>query len=219
MSEGVYLVNEVFYTIHGEGVRYGTPHVFVRFAQCDMSCSFCDTEFESFEEMTAEQILNRATELTQLEPLSTKRVKDAVQHGQSTVERNPCRNVLFCGGEPLLQLNDLLVKAFKDAGWFVAVETNGTHPAPQGVDWITCSPKVAEHALGLDFAHELKYVRSYGQGIPRPRCKALHYLISPVFEGNRLDAKTVKWCVQLVRDNPQWRLTLQHHKTTFGGIR
>lgn len=214
-----YLVNEIYFTIHGEGVRYGTPHVFVRFSHCNLTCGFCDTEFEATVEMTAAEIVAEAERLTAWQPAERRVAAGAKDHGPGTVREGPCRNVLFCGGEPLLQLDEELIETFKAGGWFTVVETNGSRPAPAGVDWITCSPKVAEHAIALEFCNELKYVRGYGQGIPRPRCRADHYLISPMFEGNEGDRQTIAWCVQLVKDNPQWRLTIQHHKAGFGGIR
>lgn len=214
----MYLVNSIFYSLHGEGVRYGIPHVFVRFAQCNMACPFCDTEFESYERMDAGEILRFALKLTETPSPEHCLVEGALAHGPPTTSMGPCRNIIFCGGEPLLQLDTPLIKRCKDDGWFIAVETNGTMPAPEGIDWITCSPKVAEHAIKLEFANELKYVRSNGQGIPRPLCHADHYLISPLFQGDDADRDTIAWCVKLVKEHPQWRLTMQHHKTTFGGI-
>ena len=219
MPEKKYLVNEIYYTLHGEGRRYGIPHVFVRFSLCDRSCSFCDTEFESGRPMAGPEIVAEATRLTELaaEP-ERPNVPGAIQR-TSTATRAPCRNVLFCGGEPFLQLDAELLALFKDAGWYTVAETNGSRPAPVGLDWVTCSPKVAEHAIALEHVQELKYVRAHGQGIPRPVCKADHYLLSPVFEGNALDADNLAWCIKLVRDNPQWGLTIQHHKIGFGGMR
>lgn len=203
MSDKTYKVNEIYYTIQGEGVRWGTPMVFVRFALCNLSCGFCDTEFESFELMTQEQII----ELCDLVSATDNK------------ESETCKNVLFCGGEPLLSLDNDLLSAFKAASWYIAIETNGTQAIPDLVDWSVCSPKVAEHALVPEYVNELKYVRGYKQGIPRPRIKADHYLISPMFSGNDLDKDVLEWCVSLVKRNPQWRLTIQHHKVSFGNMR
>ncbi len=189
----MYFVNQIFYSIHGEGVRYGIPHVFVRFGRCNMTCSFCDTEFESGRDMSAVQVLEMAQQMG-----------------------GECKNALFCGGEPLLQLDTCLIELFKQAGWYISVETNGTVEAPAGIDWITCSPKIAEHAVKIQTADELKYVRSLGQGIPQPKCQADYLLLSPLFQGSDLDKKTMLWCVELVKDNPAWRLTVQHHK--FWGV-
>ena len=115
-----------------------------------------------------------------------------------------------------MQLDAELLQSFE--GWFRMVETNGTQEIPQGLDWVTCSPKVAEHAIVPNHVNELKYIRHHGQGIPRPACSADHYLVSPAFEGNELVGQNLQWCVKLVMDNPQWRLTVQHHKLSFGGI-
>jgi organic radical activating enzyme len=216
-----YLVNEIYLTLHGEGVRYGIPHVFVRLAQCNLTCGFCDTEFTSFVKMEAAEIVAAAKKLADD---AYRPVDDTEVPGQradfKAIANGPVRNVLFCGGEPLLQVDAALTKAFKDGGWYTVVETNGTLSAPAGLDWITCSPKVAEHAIRLEFAHELKYVRAKGQGIPRPKlASACHFLISPMFTADGLDRENLEWCVNLVKANPAWRLTIQHHKLGFGGMR
>lgn len=216
-----YLVNEIYLTLHGEGVRYGIPHVFVRFAKCNLSCGFCDTEFESYRVMTTEQIMEQIAKLADDAVLAkpTAQVEGQSRRGGEPIGAGPCRNVMLCGGEPLLQVDQDLVDALKGAGWFIALETNGTQPAPKGIDWIACSPKVAEHAVALDHVQELKYVRAAGMGIPHPKATADHYLISPMFDGDRVDPETLRWCIRLVQENPAWRLTVQHHKVGFGGIR
>jgi organic radical activating enzyme len=216
-----YKINEIYRTIHGEGVRYGIPHVFVRFSLCNLTCNFCDTEFESGRHLNSAAILEQCERLAaNPEPETGPPVagaRQAVVRGPAG--GGPIRNVLFCGGEPLMQLDAALVDAFKRAGWFTCVETNGCYPVPDGVDWVTCSPKVAEHAIKLQRANELKYVRGNGQGIPQPKLKADHYLISPLFSATNTDKETLQWCIQLVMDNPQWRLTVQHHKIAFGNLR
>jgi len=220
LAAGEYAVNEVYYTIHGEGVRVGIPHVFVRFSKCNLTCDFCDTEFESHRRLTAAALLAEVTakaDAAYAAPVDVT-VKGARSRG-TFVDSGPCRNVLFCGGEPLLQLDAALVALFKDAGWHLSIETNGTRPAPEGIDWITCSPKVAEHAIKLSRANELKYVRDAGMGIPLPAIPADHYLISPMFDAGVCPPATLAWCLKLVLDNPAWRLTAQHQKTTFGDIR
>lgn len=217
MATKRYAVNEIYYTLHGEGVRYGIPHVFVRFTGCDLACGFCDTEFESGVAMTAEEMIAACEDAAKLPPVEP--LPDVPGRRQRTEDKGParaaCGNVLFCGGEPLLQLDAELVEAFKRAGWYISVETNGAHPCPDGVDWITCSPKVAEHAIKLERASELKYVRGHRQGIPRPAIEADHYLLSPVFSGDTPDQRALETCIQLVSDNPGWRLTVQHHKVGF----
>ena len=155
-----YQVNEIFYSVQGEGVRSGTANVFVRFSGCNLTCNEremgfdCDTEFVSGRKMTAKQIIDESLSIAP-----------------------ECRWVILTGGEPALQLDDELIQTFKEAGYQLAIETNGTKELPQGLDWITVSPKTAEHTLRQPTANEVKYVRQIGQGIPRPSIKTDHYLI------------------------------------------
>ena len=184
-------VNEVFYSLQGEGARKGSANIFVRFAECNLKCDFCDTEFESYREMEAEELLRECSEF-------------------------PCKNVIFTGGEPLLKLTEDVVRQFKKAGYYLAVETNGTIRPPRGLNWITVSPKVAEHVVANMFhgvhIDELKYVRNKSQGIPQPKLAADHYFISPEFDGDYPNEENIRHCIRLVKENPQWRLSLQEHK-------
>lgn len=185
-----YKINEIFHSIQFEGARYGTANIFVRFAECNLVCGFCDTEFESYTEMTKEEILGK---------LKTWKTK----------------NIIFTGGEPALQVDEELVSFLKKEKYFLCVETNGSKSLPDNIDWVVCSPKVAEHVVKNSFPHgvnELKYVRAVSQGIPRPLVKAIYYYLSPAFYGNEPAEKNIKHCVDLVLDNPEWRLTLQGHK-------
>lgn len=191
-----YLVNEIFYSLQGEGVRAGEPSFFLRFSRCNLSCREethgfdCDTEFESGRWMTQAEIIE------EIRTLSEK-----------------CVWIVLTGGEPALQVNDELIAGLHAAGYKLAIETNGSVALPDGLDWITVSPKVAEHALRQLRAHEVKYVRGYGQGIPKTRVEADHYLISPAFDGDTVEPRTLRWCISLVQDNPPWRLSVQQHKT------
>ena len=184
-------VNEIFFSLQGEGARKGSANIFVRFAHCNLECGFCDTEFESFREMTIEEMLEECN-------------------------RFPCRNIIFTGGEPLIQVTIDVARAFKKAGYYLAIETNGTITPPKSLDWITVSPKIAEHVLGRKFKKvhidELKYVRNKSQGIPHPKVKADHYYISPEFDGDYLSRDNVEHCIKLVKENPIWKLSLQEHK-------
>jgi len=197
-----YRVNEIFYSVQGEGIRAGTANVFVRFSGCNLDCRRgheeenadfdCDTEFVSGRSLSGEEILDEALRISG--------------------NRKPV-GVIFTGGEPGLQLDRDLVAAFSAAGFLTAIESNGTVDlSGLGLDWVTVSPKVAEHALVQKEAHELKYVRHRGQGIPKPRISADHLLISPAFYGPNLDPEAVAWCSRLVLENPPWRLSLQTHK-------
>lgn len=190
-----YLVNEIFYSLQGEGVRAGTPNVFLRLSRCNLACKVethgfdCDTEFESGRWMTIPEILE------ELRQLSEK-----------------CGWVILTGGEPALQADPELIEALHGAGYRIAIETNGSVELPPGIDWITVSPKVAEHAIRQRTAHEVKYVRGHGQAIPRTVVEAENYLISPAFDGTEVDPRTLDWCIRLCKDNPPWRLSVQQHK-------
>lgn len=199
-----YSVNEMFFSLQGEGARSGTPNVFVRFSGCNMRCDVkagkrspggfaCDTEFESGRAMTAAEIIAVALKLAP----------------------KACVGIIFTGGEPALQLDKALVDSMRKAGFGpLCIETNGTIAvALLGLDWISLSPKVAEHAVQVKECNEIRYVRGQGQGIPRPSAKAGRKFISPAFSGESLDADTLRWCVALVKANPEWALSVQQHKT------
>ena len=203
-----YWVNEIFYSLQGEGVRSGTANVFVRFKGCNLQCAMekseksiggfdCDTEFESGLKMTPHDLIDAC------EAMVVKQTK--TNHVQF--------NVIFTGGEPALQLDKELVSMFKDAGWYTAIETNGSIDVSElGLDWITVSPKVAEHAIRQMTADEVKYVRGHLQGIPKPKCKAKYKVVSPAFNGLEKNQDAVLWCIELVKQNPEWQLSVQDHK-------
>jgi 7-carboxy-7-deazaguanine synthase len=192
---GRYLVNEIFYSLQGEGVRAGTPNLFLRLARCNQECRVethgfdCDTEFESGRWLTAPEIVAEARQLS-----------------------GDCGWIVLTGGEPGLQVDRELIDALHAAGLALAIETNGSVELPAGIDWITVSPKVAEHAIRQRTAHEVKYVRGHGQALPRTVVKAEHYLLSPAFDGDELDRRALDWCIRLCRENPPWRLSVQQHK-------
>ena len=200
-----YHVNEIFYTLQGEGRRAGTANVFIRFARCNLTCNVlehgfdCDTEFTSGRYLQASEVAAEA-----LDTCGGK-----------------CRAVVFTGGEPTLQLDKALCDALIRVGFsYFAIETNGTNAIPPGVElqFVTVSPKTAEHTLRIGGpVSELKYVRRYGQGIPRPRLHAEYRYISPAFDAHALDPKDLDWCIQLVKQHPEWSLSLQQHK--IWGIR
>lgn len=198
----MYQVNEIFYSLQGEGGRAGQPSVFVRFSGCNLRCDIqegekspggfaCDTEFESGRGMTKEAILEECYRLAGGE----------------------AKWIVFSGGEPGLQLTPELCDLARLKNWMLAIETNGTINLDHlKLDWITLSPKVAEHAVKQLVATELKYVRGYGQGIPKPRAVAALKWISPAFDGPRINQRTLEWCIELVKLNPTWSLSMQQHK-------
>lgn len=190
-----YSVNEIFYSLQGEGMRAGTANVFVRFAGCNLTCKMeshgfdCDTEFAGGRMLTASEISEEASRLG----------------GKSL-------NIILTGGEPLLQVDIELIDRLKADHFYLAVETNGSLAVPKGIDWITCSPKVAEHAVVVHEASEVKYVRHAGQALPKPRCRAENYLLSPAWTSYGVDRESLEWCIQLIKENPTWRLSIQQHK-------
>jgi 7-carboxy-7-deazaguanine synthase len=196
----MYRVNEIFYSLQGEGRRVGEPSVFLRFAGCNLACSMdpgpispggfdCDTEFASGISVSAEEIRERLLHVSQ-----------------------GCRKVILTGGEPLLQADNELGEALKNDGWFIAVETNGTIFAPEWIDWISLSPKVAEHAIRTGRADELRYVRAHGQGIPKPTIPAKYKYLSPPFSPSGLSQEDLAWCQSLCLKHHEWSLSVQAHK-------
>jgi organic radical activating enzyme len=119
---------------------------------------------------------------------------------------------VLTGGEPALQVDRQLIDSLHKADYRLAIETNGSILLPLGIDWVTVSPKVAEHALRQRTAQEVKYVRGYGQAIPRTVVEAEHYLVSPAFDGLEVEPRTLAWCIRLCQDNPPWQLSVQQHK-------
>ena len=212
MGEKIYIVNEVFASLQGEGVRAGTFNIFVRFTGCNLQCSQesgplspggfdCDTEFVSGRKMSALEIVNAS-------------IEEMRRHLPTPVRDGQLPGVVFTGGEPALQLDNELLDLFHEAGFGpLCIETNGSKDVSfLHLDWITVSPKVAEHAIRQLKANEVKYVRGSGQGIPKTVVKADNYLISPAFDGLDLGKRNLDWCIQLVKENPKWRLSVQMHK-------
>lgn len=200
MSERLYTVTEIFYSIQGEGIRTGEPSIFVRFAGCNMECEIvpgprspggfkCDTDFSNGLKMKAEEIIERCRSLS-----------------------SKCHWIVLTGGEPTLQLDDDLIMSLKANGYHLAIETNGTRDVPSGIDWITLSPKVRGHALRQRWAHEVKYVLADGQPLPEDVVQSCFKMLSPAFMESSIDMRAAQWCVQLAQENPEWRVSIQLHK-------
>ncbi|MDO9314275.1 MAG: 7-carboxy-7-deazaguanine synthase [Burkholderiaceae bacterium] len=205
-----YAVKEVYYTLQGEGGQSGRAAVFCRFAGCNLwsgreadraeaVCRFCDTEFVGIDgpgggKFDTSQAL--AAHIASLWPVGPAG-----------------RPLVVCtGGEPLLQLDEPLIDALHAQGFEVAVETNGTQPAPAGLDWICVSPK-AGAALVLMHGHELKLVFPQPDAMP-DRFEGLDFglfFLQPMdgLEQRRNTRLAVDYCLS----HPQWRLSVQTHKT------
>lgn len=184
-------VNEIFYSLQGEGGRTGQASIFIRLAKCNLKCSFCDTDFERGVKMTLDEVLQ------EIEPYG-------------------CRWIIWTGGEPTLQLNDKVVTYFKEKGYMQAIETNGTRRVPEGIDYITCSPKqhfekVKELIPEVD---ELRFPIQTGDSLPDASIlpKAKHYFLSPIFDNEKIIPENVDYCISLIKEHPLWALSLQTHK-------
>jgi 7-carboxy-7-deazaguanine synthase len=205
-----YRVKEIFYTLQGEGTHTGRPAVFCRFSGCNLwsgreahrsvaVCQFCDTDFVGTDGPGGGRFADAAS----LAAAVTSAWAGEPGAGEPMV--------VCTGGEPLMQLDAAAVDALHSAGFYVAVETNGTRPAPPGLDWICVSPK-AGAPLVIDRADECKLVfpqagaepgRFEHAGFPR-------LLLQPM-DGPDREANTeraVRYCLE----HPAWRLSLQTHK-------
>ena len=173
-------INEIFYSLQGEGYHTGTPAVFVRFSGCNLKCSFCDTRHEEGIEMSDAEIM-------------------------AEVEKYPARMVILTGGEPSLWIDEELITALHRAGKYVCIETNGTRPLPQGIDWVTCSPK-KNGELKLARMDEIKVVYE-GQNLASyEQLPAAHFFLQPC------SCLNIAETVACVLAHPRWRLSLQTHK-------
>lgn len=181
-------VNEIFYSLQGEGHFTGTAAVFVRLSGCNMKCSFCDTAHETYRTMTYQEILD-------------------------TIRRWPARHVVITGGEPALQLTDSFIAALHDKGYYVQTETNGTLPLPDSIDWITCSPKTS--MIALTRINELKVVFLSPEYDPAPylSIKAGEYRLQPCDCGDpAINAAILNAAINYILAHPEWKLSLQTHK-------
>ena len=187
-------VNDIFYSLQGEGYHTGRAAVFVRFAGCNLRCSFCDTEFDSYREMTAVEIV-------------------------TTISQYPARFVVLTGGEPTLQVDEAFVDLLHQHSFEVAMESNGTRPAPQNLDWLTVSPKglrgEAKEDTGKRLPDELKVIFDEDTD-PETYLSTLHaplLFLQPCDTGNaERNAVIINKCVDYIKEHPEWRLSLQTHK-------
>ena len=208
-----YAVKEIFYTLQGEGAQAGRPAVFCRFAGCNLwsgresdragaVCRFCDTDFVGTDGTGGGRFAEAGA------------LAQAV--ARAWPEEGGRRFVVCTGGEPLLQLDPPLVAALHRAGFEIAIETNGTLPAPVGLDWICVSPK-AGAPLFLDSGDELKIVIPQ-QGLdPRDfaSLRFAHFSVQPMDGPERV--RNTELAIDFCLANPKWRLSLQTHK--LGGFR
>lgn len=205
----MYAIKEIFYTLQGEGQQAGSPAVFCRFAGCNLwsgreqdranaQCVFCDTDF-----------------------VGTNGVNGGKYHPDGSLpykiaslwpsEEALNRLVVFTGGEPLLQLDEALLRAMHALGFRCAVETNGTVEVPKGIDWLTISPK-GNSLIRATRANEIKLV--FPQANARPEdfanFDADHFFLQPMDGPSR--EENTRAAVEYCKANPRWRLSIQTHK-------
>lgn len=178
-------INEIFYSIQGEGGRTGHPSIFIRLSGCNLKCNFCDTNHEPFSLMTEPEIIK-------------------------LISGYPCKWIVLTGGEPLIQDVSLLVSLLKNNGYSIAIETNGTQSLNDlNLDWITVSPKSSK--IQPDFfkriPNEIKYIVNEKSEIK------LIDLDCPVYlQPESSNPNAIRRCVDLVKENSKWRLSLQTQK-------
>lgn len=207
----MYRVNEIFFTLQGEGAHSGIPAVFVRFSGCNLRCPWCDTDFADYKEMSASEIVANMLSL----------------YDVPNERRKMC---VITGGEPSLQVDTQLIEALHKAGFYICIETNGTRPLPDGIDWITCSPKEGSK-IALKKVNEVKVVftGTYDPEIWRSKFEAEHWMLQPLrYNGDLLMESGIdEWSednndnldetVRYILAHPFWRLSVQLHK--IAGLR
>lgn len=192
-------INEIFYSLQGEGRFTGTPAVFVRFSGCNEKCPFCDTEHLSYEELSEDEIVARACAFG-------------------------AHHVVLTGGEPTLQVTASLADKFYAKDIFLQMETNGSVRLPEGchIDWVTCSPKSLP--VIIQKVDEVKLLYPFAEGIEqflaevlpmlRQRAKGnLELRLQPLDTGDEAENATIlQSTIDYILKHPEWSLSLQTHK-------
>lgn len=185
-------INEIFYSLQGEGRNTGRAAVFIRFSGCNLRCPFCDTKHEEGVKMSDEEIISEA-------------------------KKYPTNLVVLTGGEPTLFIDKDFITALHKAGFSVALETNGTHPVPFGVNFVTVSPKfefVESAELSVGKCDELKVVYDGNNDMTLyDGIVARYKYIQPCDTGDDNRNKAIRdECIKYVLEHPEWRLSLQTQK-------
>jgi len=209
-----YSVKEIFYTLQGEGAQTGRASVFCRFSGCNLwsglekdrhksACPFCDTDFVGVDGEGGGKFAD------------ARQLADAIikTWPQLQARQDPGYTpyVVFTGGEPLLQLDEQLIELLHEAGFEVAVETNGTIKVPKGIDWLCVSPKQLND-LKQTSGNELKLLFPLAELSPE-KFKSLpfeHFFLQAVDQDTEHDhiQQVIHYCME----HPQWRISLQTHK-------
>ncbi|MDR0981972.1 MAG: 7-carboxy-7-deazaguanine synthase QueE [Culturomica sp.] len=185
-------VKEIFYSLQGEGTRQGEASIFIRLSGCNLECEFCDTDFKGGTSMTRKDIYEK-------------------------IKEYPCKWIVWTGGEPTLQLTKDIIQYFKYRGFRQAIESNGLRRLSEIFDHTVISPKgdyqyVKKHNSSAD---EVRVLLEYGQEPPliKQLPKAKNYYLSPIFRKSKIETrKNIAHCIQEVKKNPTWQLSVQLHK-------
>lgn len=189
-------VNEIFYSMQGEGYFTGKACVFIRLSGCNLKCGFCDTEHLSYKELTEDEIMQE-------------------------IEKYPTKHVVITGGEPFLQLTDSFIEKLHHADKFIQIETNGSVLLDEYnyniIDWITCSPKFefcSNANIKLHRIDELKVVFKHGQDMSKyDNIIAQEYYVQPCdVKDNQENTENIRQVINFIKLNPKWKLSLQTQK-------
>ncbi len=199
-----YLIKEIFYSLQGEGINTGRPAVFVRFSGCNLSCPFCDTDHSGIDGPGGGEY---------------RRASGVISAMRSCLTSQSSDNALLAvitGGEPALQTDTELIRELHGDHWEVAIETNGTLPIPEGIDWVTVSPKVGSD-LAVTRGNELKLLYPQKDIDPSSfeQLEFDHFIIQPIdgMAGSENLRNAINYCLS----HRRWRLGVQLHK--FLGIK
>jgi len=186
-------VKEIFYSLQGEGGRQGAASIFIRLSGCNLNCDFCDTDFSGGEEMSLQQIL-------------------------TAIRKFPCKWIVWTGGEPTLQLTEFCLIFFKLAGYLQAVESNGSNRLYSLFNYTVISPKEDTFDILQELNTRVDEIRMpIRVNDPIPMMESLpradYYFLSPIFTKSKAETKAnIDYCVEQVKQHPEWRLSLQMHK-------
>jgi len=186
------LIKEIFFSLQGEGANAGKPAVFIRLSGCNLRCSFCDTDFNYARPMTLMQIF-------------------------SAITFYECKNIIWTGGEPALQLTDEVISLFRSKGFWQAIETNGTLPLPNGLDYVSISPK-EEIDPTIKHANEIRIIVPDKETLSRLNLSFTFspdkIYLSPAFVKNKPNKQLIQDCVNYIKEHSKWNLSLslQMHK-------
>lgn len=213
----MYSVKEIFTTIQGEGAQAGRVSVFCRFAGCNLwsgresdrdnaICKFCDTDFVGIDNEQGGGKFNTATELA-----------DSILRLWLSMNSSLARRyVVLTGGEPLLQVDQSLIDALHAHNFEIAVETNGTLPIPQGIDWVCVSPKIGSELIALQ-GDELKFVIPQVGSVETieylkkfEKMNFKNFFIQPMDNINQKNNTAL--ALEIVKKRPIWRMSIQNHK-------